>query len=89
MEEGLICIIPKSSGQLEKLRHWRLITLMNVIYKILAKTIARRLQPYLSELIIVSQTYFMQERSIFYNIILCWEMVAFVELHKRLGSVIS
>ena len=50
--DGLIYMIPKSSGQLEELRHWRpIITLLNVIYKILAKTIARRLQPYLSKLI--------------------------------------
>ena len=57
--------------------------MLNVIYKILAKTIARRLQPYLCELIHVSQTGFMQERSIFYNIILFWEIVAFAELHKE------
>ena len=43
----------------------------------------RCLQPYLSELIHVSQTSFMQEQSIFYNIILFWEMVAFAELHKQ------
>ena len=82
-KEGLIYMIPKSSGQLEELQHWRPITLLNVIYKILAKTLARRLQPYLSELIHDSQTGFIQERSIFYNIILFWEMVAFAELHKQ------
>ena len=65
--EGLMYIIPKSSGQLEELQNWRPITLLNVIYKILAKMIARCLQPYLSELIHVSQTGFMQERSIFDN----------------------
>ena len=81
--EGLIYMIPKTNGQLEELRNWRPITLLNVIYKILAKTIARRLQPYLSELIHDSQTGFIQERSIFDNIFLFWEMVAFAEVHKQ------
>ena len=81
--EGLIYMIPKTNGQLEELRHWRPITSLNVIYKILAKTIARRLQPYLPELIHDSQTGFMKERSIFDNIILFWEMVAFAKLHKQ------
>ena len=57
--------------------------MLNLIYKILAKTITRRLQPYLSELIHVSQTGFMQERGIFDNITLFWEMVAFAKLHKQ------
>ena len=77
--DGLIYMIPKAGGQLEELRHWRPITLLNIIYKILAKTLAKRLQPYLSELIHDSQTGFIQERSIFDNIILFWEMVAFAE----------
>ena len=71
--EGLIYMIPKTNGQLEELRNWRPITLLNVIYKILAKMIARRLQPYLSELIHDSQTGFIQERSIFDNIFLFWK----------------
>ena len=50
-----------------------------IIYKILIKTLARCLQPYLSELIHDSQTGFIQERSIFDNIILFWEMVALTE----------
>ena len=54
-------MIPKTNGQLEELRNWRPITLLNVIYKILAKMIARRLQSYLPELIHDSQTAFMKE----------------------------
>ena len=82
-KEGLIYMIPKTSGQLEELSQWRPITLLNVIYKILAKTIARRLQPYLSELIHDTQTGFLQERSIFDNIILFWEMVTIAEVQKQ------
>ena len=73
--EGLIYLIPKGDGPLHDIRKWRPITLLNVVYKILAKTIARRLQPFLPQLIHDSQTGFLQERSIFDNIFLFWEMV--------------
>ena len=46
--DGLIYMISKATSQLEELQHWKPITLLNVIYKILAKTLGRRLQPYLS-----------------------------------------
>ena len=52
-------------------------------YKILAKTIATRVQPFLPQLIYDSHTGFVQERSIFYNIFLFWEMVAIPEQQQR------
>ena len=68
---------------MEELQHWRRITVLNVIYKLLPKMLPRRLQPYLSELILDCRTGFIQERRIFYSIILFWKMVAFVELRKQ------
>ena len=55
------------------------------MYKILAKTIARRVQPFLPQLIHDSRTGFVQERSIFYNIFLFWEMVAIAEEQQELA----
>ena len=81
--EGLIYLIPKGDGPLHDIRKWRPITLLNVVYKILAKTIARRLQPFLPQLIHDSQTGFVQERSIFDNIFLFWEMVATTEEQQQ------
>ena len=81
--QGLIYMIRKTSDQLKELHHWRTITLLNVFYKILVETIARWLQPYLYELIHDSRIGFMQEKSIFDNIILFGEMAAFVELHLK------
>ena len=81
--EGLIYLIPKGDGPLDDIRKWRPITLLNVVYKILAKTIARRVQPLLPQLIHDSQTGFVQERSIFDNIFLFWEMVAMAEQQQQ------
>ena len=52
--------------------------LLNVIYKIVAKAIALRLRLVVSSIIHDSQSCFLQDRSIFYNIFLFWEMVALV-----------
>ena len=79
--KGLIYLIPKGDGPLHDIRKWR--TLLNVVYKILAKTIARRLQLFLPQLIHDSQTGFVQERSIFDNIFLFWEMVATTEQQQQ------
>ncbi len=44
INRGLITLIPKT-GDRSKLRNWRPITLLGSVYKILAKTLAGRLQP--------------------------------------------
>ena len=51
LSEGLIFLIPKDGGNLDKLRHWRLITILNSAYKILVKALSLRLQPMLETLI--------------------------------------
>ena len=50
-KEGLICLIPKGDGVSEDIRAWRLITILNTVYKIYAKVLALRLQPLLSDII--------------------------------------
>ena len=62
--EGLIFLIPKGGGQPDEIQKWRPITILNTIYKLLAKTISLRLQPMLPQLLHVSQTGFIKERSI-------------------------
>lgn len=42
---GIISLIPKSDENLNEITCWRPITLLNVDYKILAKIIARRIEP--------------------------------------------
>ena len=48
---GIISLIPKEDNDLSELTSWRTITLLNVDYKILAKTIAKRIEPFLPKLI--------------------------------------
>ncbi len=50
INKGLITLIPKS-GDHAKLGNWRSITLLGSLYKILAKTLARRLQVFLPNVI--------------------------------------
>jgi hypothetical protein len=58
MNKGLITLIPKS-GDHAKIGNWHPITLLGSLYKILAKTLARRLQGFLPN-IIMSQPHFGQ-----------------------------
>ena len=48
---GIISLIPKENKDLSELTSWRPITLLNIDYKILAKTIAKRIEPFLPKLI--------------------------------------
>ena len=66
--EGLIYLIPKGEGPLEEIQKWRPITILNTVYKILAKAISMRLQ-LLPHCIHGSQTGFLKERSILDNIV--------------------
>jgi hypothetical protein len=50
INKGLITLIPKF-GDHAKLGNWRPITLLGSLYKILAKTLARRLQAFLPNVI--------------------------------------
>jgi hypothetical protein len=50
INKGLITLIPKS-GDHAKIENWRPITLFRSLYKILAKTLARRLQMFLPNII--------------------------------------
>ena len=49
--QGMIHLIPKSGGSPNDSSKWQPITLLNTIYKLLAKIVARRLTPLLPQLI--------------------------------------
>ena len=57
---GVISLIPKDENNLTTLSNWRPITLLNVDYKILAKVIAKRIEPVLPKLIHPDQTGFIK-----------------------------
>eukprot|EP00250_Pteridium_aquilinum_P022375 c25362_g1_i1 orf=3-2321(-) len=80
LTEGLIHLIPKEGGDRDEIRHWRPITLLGTAYKILAKTISLRLQPFLDTTIHATQTGFVRGRSILDNIFTFWEATAWARL---------
>ena len=61
-KRGIFSLITKDESNLTVLSNWRPIILLNVDYKILAKAIARRIQPKLPKLIHTDQTVFIKER---------------------------
>ena len=81
--EGMIYLIPKVEGVVDDIKKWRPITILNTIYKVYAKLLAIRLQPFLPHIIHKNQTGFIQERSIFDNIFMFWEMIAVAEETKQ------
>ncbi len=84
INRGLITLIPKT-GDCSKLRNWRPITLLGNVYKILAKTLAGRLQAFLPCVIRLNQTGFIEGRSILDNVFIAqdsldWAMESDQEL---------
>ena len=80
---GLIFLIPKGEGPSDDIRKWRPITILSTAYKILAKALSLRLQPMLPQLIHVSQTGFIKERSILDNIFTFGEASAIATKTKQ------
>ena len=59
----MVYLIPKLEGVVADIRKWRPITILNTIYKIYAKLLAIRLQPFLTHIIHNTQTGFLQDRT--------------------------
>ncbi|GBG67274.1 hypothetical protein CBR_g88563 [Chara braunii] len=66
-------------GDKADVKNWRLISLLNISYKILAKTLARRLAGHLPDLVQGDQGAFVQGRSIFNNIVTAIEVLEVVQ----------
>ena len=64
------------------IQHWCPSTILNSIYKILAKTSSLRLRPILDNLIHATHTGFVKERSILDNIFTIWEAVSLARLEE-------
>ncbi len=77
INKGMITLIPKS-GDHSKLGNWCPITLLRSIYKILAKTLTRRIQKFLPLVIRPNQTSFVEGKSIIDNNFLAQEALVWV-----------
>jgi len=88
---GVISLIPKADNDLSELSGWRPIALLNVDYKILAKTIAKRIEPFLTflpKIIHSDQTGFVKDRYIGQNIRLLSEMMECTDVKKISGILL-
>ena len=66
---GVISMIPKAGKDLDRLKNWRPITLLNQDYKILAKLMANRCKKLMPSIIATDQSGFVENRFIGCNII--------------------
>ncbi|PKI41682.1 hypothetical protein CRG98_037935 [Punica granatum] len=74
VNETLLILIPKIKRS-ETIHHFRPINLCNVSYKLVTKTIANRLQGYISELVSSNQVSFVPGHQIHDNIVVALELV--------------
>ena len=82
---GLVRLIPKKGKDLLQVRNWRPITLLNVDYKLLSKSLALRLANVLPELIGKDQRGFVRNRYIGDNIYEIYSLIAQAEDSQEEG----
>ena len=85
---GIISLSPKDENDLMVLSNWRPITLLNVDYKILARAIAKRIEPKLPKLIHSDQTGSVKGRYIGQNVRLLNDLIEFTESNKVSGLLL-
>lgn len=85
---GAISLIPKKNKDKTSLENLRPISLLNVDYKILTKTIAKRIEKVLPNIINVDQTGYVKGRYIGENICLIQDVLHFTNLTKQKGIAI-
>ena len=71
---AIISLIPKK-GDLADITNWRPVSLLNVDYKIFAKTLANRLKQCIGSIILEDQTYCIPGRTIYDNVILIRDII--------------
>ena len=80
-----IVLIPKVD-QPSNLREFRPISLCTVLYKVIAKCLANRLRPFLSDIISVNQSAFVPGRLITDNALVAFECFHFIEHNTNPGK---
>lgn len=88
MKQGLIILIPKPGKDKRILDNLRPITLLNTDYKLFTKALASRLKTGISQIISVTQSGFLKDRSIHNNIRLVFDLVEYGHLIEEDGLIL-
>ena len=89
MRCGVICLIPKKAKDLTYVKNWRPITLLNVDYKLISKTLATRLASVLPQFIGVDQRGFVKGRFIGDNVFELYSLIAQADLEQENGILLQ
>ena len=87
--KGTISLLPKGSKNPLLLKNWRPLTLLNNDYKIMAKLLARRIQPTLDNIISNDQTGFMKGRQISTTIRKTLDIIHELETQHKNGLILN
>ena len=82
IKNGLIKPIPKKV-MCSHLKHWRPITMLTTIYKLVAKMIATRMSLVLGDIVTPHQHGFIKGRSIYENILIAMARMEYVQFTKQ------
>lgn len=82
LNKTFIALIPKVTNP-EFVSDFRLISLCNVIYKLVSKTIVNRLKHLMSSIISCNQSAFLSGRFISDNILIAYELFHFMQFQKK------
>lgn len=77
-----IALLPKSEDR-QRIQNFRPISLLNTLYKVVAKVYANRMKPFLHHWILPSQTGFVPNRCILDNIFLAFESIEWTLENKQ------
>ena len=86
--QAIIALIDKKKDRIF-LKNWRPISLLNVDYKLLSKTLSNRLTPILSTIIHPNQTGFMKGRNIAENIRILYDTIYCTKKAKQHGILLA
>ena len=87
-KQGLISLLPKTNNDLGNLNNWRPLSLLNIDYKIVTKTISNRIKKYISHIIENSITGFIKGRYTRENIRLIQETIEALEGENHPGLIL-
>ena len=86
---GLIKLIPKPGKNLLELKNWRPITLLNVDYKIISKTLANRFKLVIQNIVHENQAGFIKGRFIGENVRFIQDITEILSTSKKRAIAIS